>query len=486
MKTFANIIQMNLKNVKNSINIINKKYKKEHFLLYIILILFFISNLFLIFNQDIVWWDAAVYIGMGKYIFSDGGAGLWEDSRPLVWPLILGSLWKLNLDAVMFGKIISLAFSIGILILTFLIGERIFDRKIAILATLMLALMPTFFFFSKIMLSGTISTFFILLALYLFLNQSYFFSGLFLGLGFMTRFLQLIFFIIAIIYIIIYFKNTNKNLINLILVVVGFLITTLPYLILNFILYQNFLHPFLLQILLSKVTGWMWWEPIWFYFIELFKENYLYLFAVPGIYYIFKKSDKEKKLIFYFLLIPFLFFTIIKHKEMRLLLILIPYFYLIASYGIISISNLFTRKNTSIFLNIILIIFIFQSIFLIFIFERNELNKENRFLEFYSYFDMNDIGSLWISNPTQIINYDGEINNLIYYPIFNKEKIDDLNEILVNADTIFLDTCDVLCNPMDTICPNEKEKFLINLKNTFDVKHNIKYGECEQFIFRKK
>ena len=42
-------------------------------------------------------WDEAVYIGIGKFMFSYGSAGLFEIIRPLGLPLILGSLWSVGL-----------------------------------------------------------------------------------------------------------------------------------------------------------------------------------------------------------------------------------------------------------------------------------------------------------------------------------------------------------------------------------------------------
>jgi len=73
-----------------------KILRTPNFFLYSILIFFIISKILFLLYENNVWWDAAVYIGMGKYIFSLGDAGFWEASRPIVWPIILGFLWKIN------------------------------------------------------------------------------------------------------------------------------------------------------------------------------------------------------------------------------------------------------------------------------------------------------------------------------------------------------------------------------------------------------
>ncbi|MCH7516408.1 MAG: glycosyltransferase family 39 protein [Bacteroidetes bacterium] len=124
------------------------------------------------FNADL-WWDSSVYIGMGKYIYSAGNSGLYEASRPLVWHLILGFFWKLGFDVILFGKISVLLFGIGTIILTYLIAHELFDKKIALLSSLLLIFSPTFFLFNSVMLAGIPSAFFFLLGFYLFIKKHY-------------------------------------------------------------------------------------------------------------------------------------------------------------------------------------------------------------------------------------------------------------------------------------------------------------------------
>ena len=185
-------------------------------IIYVILLLFFVINLLTIPNYTIVWWDSAVYIGMGKYIYSFGNSGFWEASRPLVWPLLLGFFWKVGLNAVFFGRLLELLFAAGCILLTYLIGKQIFNRKTGILSALFLAFSPTFYFFSTISLSEIPSLFFALISIYFFINKKYFLTGLFSGLAFMTRFLESLVFI-AILLIFILYSKKNKDFINNIL-----------------------------------------------------------------------------------------------------------------------------------------------------------------------------------------------------------------------------------------------------------------------------
>ena len=85
----------------------NRKLKENAGIIIIVALFLFIFLLKL--NPDAnLWWDSSVYMNMGKYIYSFGETGLYEASRPLVWPLLLGFFWKMGLDDIFFGKLMVL------------------------------------------------------------------------------------------------------------------------------------------------------------------------------------------------------------------------------------------------------------------------------------------------------------------------------------------------------------------------------------------
>ena len=90
---------------------------------------FILVNILFLSSYNDVWWDSSVYIGMGKYIYSFGKSGLWEESRPLIFPLILGLGYLLDLNLVYFGRIVSLAFAVLVLIMVYKIGTKLFSKK---------------------------------------------------------------------------------------------------------------------------------------------------------------------------------------------------------------------------------------------------------------------------------------------------------------------------------------------------------------------
>ena len=99
---------------------------------------------------------------------------MWEESRPLILPVILGVGWFLDLDIVYFGRLVSIIFAVLVVYLTYIIGIKLFSKKIALLAAFFTAFSYNFLFFSPSILTGIPSTFFVLFAFYFFLNNRFF------------------------------------------------------------------------------------------------------------------------------------------------------------------------------------------------------------------------------------------------------------------------------------------------------------------------
>jgi len=424
------------------------------------------------------WWDPAVYIGMGKYIFSLGSAGFWEDARPIAWPIMLGLLWKIGISPIFFGRILDIIFGALVVLLTYKIGDIIFDRKTALIASVFMAFSPTFFFFTGIMITETVSTFFTLLAVYFIITKRNFLSGLFFGIAFMTRFLQIFAFISVVFYILTQQKDKQKILSKLFL---GFAIAVLPYFILNAFLYQNPIHPFIYHADLTKNSGWDNYHGISFYFNSLFKENIFYLLSIAGIIYVFKNKDKTKKLVVLPLVIFLAFFISIKQKEMRFLIILMPYMYLLVSSSLISIFN--TKNPKTLLISLIIITFVL-SFATALNYYKNEYSRTNQYTILQESYDEAK-GNLWISSPMIAAYSDNKASNLVYYPYFDSIKEQELENNAGNADYIFIDSCDIGCRPNDSECESKKEElwnyFAIKLKT----EHSSKHGQCSQYIFKK-
>lgn len=464
---------------------------KPNRIFFLIILLFLaVKSFFLNVN---VWWDPAVYIGMGKFIFSLGKSGLWEASRPLIWPVLLGFLWKVGLNPVVFGKILSLLFAAGCAYLIYLIGREVFDEKIALLASLFFVFSPIVFSNSDLMMAGIPSTFFGLLAVYHSLKKNYFLLGLFAGIAFMTRFLQLIVLAGLVVVLFIYRKKLKIKRADVNQIALGFLLIFVPYLVLNVFLYGSLIYPFILQAKLTRFTGWIWWEPLSFYFKNLFKENFLVVFSLVGFLFLFgkkAKKDYRKSLVFGLFLLFFVFYNLNVHKEMRFAVTFFPYLYLITAFGFVELfvfvkKSKKTGKNKKIkalvtALSVILLIFWGNMTY-----EQYEREpKITRFGPFWEYVE--DIeGTLWITNPVFVVHSDVRADELIYYSMSTMERFRGLTFKLFKADNLLINTCDIPCFPGNDQCEAGKEEFMQAVKGRFNAVYSGNFWECKLYIFRR-
>ena len=385
----------------------------------------------------------------------------------------------MGIDYVLSGRLLVIIFSSGILLLTYLIANELFDKKIAIIASLFLFLSQTFFLFGNILHTEIPSALFVLLGFYFFVKKKYNFSGLFLGIAFMTRFFQIFAFIPLILLLFYLFVKKKEPYKALFYFSLYFLIPVVPYLISNYILYDNPFYPFLLQSWMSEYTGWVFSQPFYFYFVNLVKENVLVLFSILGFIFVFKKFDLNKislVLLFLFVFVPY---NLVAHKEMRLLITALPFLYILTAYGLLGFVNNF-KKNKTLLLSLLLIIFFILTIPKL-KFDRYDDNLDL----FYDYIDNEKImGGLWISNPAFIAYSDAKADELIYYPLYNSEKIDFLIDNIDNAEHVLLNTCDLLpCPSPDIACNRKHNAFIDLLKERFVLVSNTKHAQCEYYIF---
>jgi len=455
------------------------KLAKGHISIIAIIILFIFSYYYYPHPNADLWWDSSVYLGMGKYVYSFGEVGLYEGSRPLVWPLILGFFWKLGLDPIFFGRLMVLIFGIGTIICTYLIARGLFSKRTALLSSFLLSFSPTFFIFNSIMFTEIPATFFVMLGLYLFIRQKYNFAGLTFGIAFMTRFFQ-IFFIVAIYLFFIYMAYKKKSKLKQVSwSILFFSIPIIPFLILNFILFNNPFYPFILQAWMTKFTGWIFHKPFSFYFVNLINENVLILFSILGMFFIFNKERDMKLIIPSAFLLAFLPYNFAAHKEMRFLIFLFPLLYILASYGIIKFSEYFSKYGkTALFLIIIIGVFHVAP-------QLRLDNYDDQLDPFYDFMENKDVKKgLWISNPSFIAHTDAKADELIYYPLYNTDKIIYLSTKISNAKHILINSCDILpCPPYEKECNEEHEKFIALLAKNFKTELNEKHDGCNYYIF---
>ena len=99
--------------------------------------------------------------------------------------------------------------------------------------------------------------------------------------------------------------------------------------------------------------------------------------------------------------------------------------------------------------------------------------------------EINTNKKIWVSNPVIPVSTNHKIDELVYYPVFTKEKENELVRDLKSADFIFIDSCDLACKPPDTKCEDDKSELLEFFKKQLKTTYSSSIKNCQQFIFQK-
>jgi len=443
-----------------------------------------------LFQAD-VWWDSAVYVGMGKHLFSNGQFGLWEPIRPLTLPIILGFFWKIGLNPLIAGEIFILLVSVGVILLTYALSSKLFDKNTAVAASILVA-------FSSLMLSlrysiqvETLTVFFLLLGFYFYLEKKKFVSGLVFGLAFLTKFPAAIFLIVIFITDTFHlFFNKEKFLAyfkKFFYMGVGFILVIFPYFIFNYFSYNDILFPLKsAQYVIDNVVSCnvLYKQPPYYYTPLILKDNFLFLFSIIGTAFVFFGKNKINKIqISFYAIASFIYFSSLGCKTERYPILMLPFIAMLSGYGIV---ELFGKLNKR-YIKIALIIIFLISLSLILNYALNNAYQNSNNAEFYSYISDKEInGEVLTTNPFITMYTDTKLN-LIYYPLYNSGIIDyytdHINRNKSNISYIFVDTEDIPCHPKDFECPKKTIQFINLLKHNFKIFYYKKINGNGQFIF---
>src|SRR3989344_1023643 len=106
--------------------IIQLRQRAEHHPLLTIFLFSFLIRMVYLSLQNPLWWDSYIYVGMGKFLLSQGNAGLFEVFRPPLHPLLLGLIWKAGINPLIAGIVLDVLFSLLIFFLTSRFGVLVF------------------------------------------------------------------------------------------------------------------------------------------------------------------------------------------------------------------------------------------------------------------------------------------------------------------------------------------------------------------------
>jgi len=480
-----NIFSKNLK----TINFIKKFMSKKHpYIILIILLLALISRLIFVFTVEETLWDSGVYIGMGKYIYSGGEAGLFEHIRPLFVPFVLGGIWKLGFDPVLFGRLFEILLMLGIIWLTCQLANHWFNEKTGVIAAALLAFSPIFYYLSFHQYTEIPAVFFSLLALYLYTKNRPILTGITVALAFYSKFPAGIFIIVLGL---MYFSNKQYK--QSIKTGVTFGLCLLPYVIWNVIAYGN---PFATLIAASNtmklalgcnvLRAQPWWQ--YFYWL-IFSETKIHLFSIIGLFSLAKQWKKKHILLATSIILPLLYFIQLPCRDYRYITLFLPFVIILTGLGLACTYDLITKKLKNKTKNKLFIVMLFVILFLtaytsyLFFIKNNQtVNPAEK--GYYEYAEQNNItGGIWIANPIIAVHTNAKLEK-IYYPIYKAElSLSFYNYIAQNQQNIgavFLDNCGggMICPPNDAVCEQQTQRILSSLNDKFERVHDATHGRC--------
>ena len=335
-----------------------RTFCRRNSVLLLLIFVFLAAQMFVLSKYRLLIWDEAAYVGIGKYIYSAGSVGLLETVRPLALPMMLGMVWKLG-GGVFAYKALAIAFSAGVVALTYFISKEIFDGAygrylIAGFAAALVAFSPGFFSSSAMVLTDIPSVFFALAAVYLFLKGRLFLSGLFGAVAFMFRFPHFLVLpaVAAAVLFSAHFSTDNMKkwkvalsgaLSGLTRLFFPLLFVFAAFMSANYILYRSLasgiFEAMLMPIIVAyktqaniaySVSGFS--NNLMFYFRVMLEDNLFLLFSVTGLLFLLRQKERKKLVVAFAAIAYFAYFTLIENKQPRFLIAFLPFAAILSAY----------------------------------------------------------------------------------------------------------------------------------------------------------
>lgn len=418
-------------------------------------------------------WDPSVYLQMGKYLFSNGHIGLIEPLRPLAWPLILGAIFKLGFSPIIGGKILVILCAIGSIVLIYRIGLKVFDNTTGLIAALFFSFSPTHFYYGNSLYADIPASFFGLLSVLLFIEEKYLLSGILISLAFFTKFVYLIAMAIMIGFS---FCSSSKKTFSKspsppIILIKGIVLPIIFFLSLNFRLYHHIFQPFLDSQQCYTQIDFNWVQGVAISIRRLFTiESAIFIFAPLMVLAFLQRRASHLKIMITAMGIG-LFLWIGKWPTdvPRYLTACAPYLYLSSACGWLAAYRASLKPYVKYFLICVLVCCLGWQI--------GQTDKIYFLKSKLSIFQIYAVkhraaikDGLWISDPATTVFSNLKVQELMYYPVFNTQKIIALTNNLPGANYIFYDGNTLICRPTnDKICAEAKEKLLKKIINNFEL-----------------
>jgi hypothetical protein len=411
-------------------------------------------------------WDAAVYWGAGKFLWSAGSAGLWEPLRPPLLPLVLGMLWRAGLPPLAAFLFVGMVSIVAVYFLLVLLGRRLGVRRTWIVA--LAALSPLLVWSAPRGLTEVPAVALALASLLLFVKDRHFLAGLVAALAFLTKFpMGLV--VVALAAAIMFAKRDEQqehkqqqlthnwlarelSLVKEVAVLcAGFLVPLAVYLVANLLAYGNPFLPFTEgAMVIAKAGIWLYPEGPFFYLLGAIKENLLLFFALPGVILAVRKRSRAAIAVASAALLLMVYFSVLPHKEVRFLALFLPFLGLLAALCLDAVASwrwYIVLPAVLVLLQLILVGVYWSHYDAPYDVQLHAADSSLRSIE----------GMVLVSTPRPALEVDARLA-LAYYPVFDEERVAGIKAMMPSYGALQWSDCDIVCAPGDAGAQCEKAK----------------------------
>jgi 4-amino-4-deoxy-L-arabinose transferase-like glycosyltransferase len=451
-------------------------------MIFFVLITSCITRLFTLYAPQALWWDGAIYVDMGKFMYSDGAIGYWEQFRPVVWPFILGFFWKIGLDPYTVGIWIQIAASLAAIYVIYKIGEKLYPKS-GIYAALLLAFTPVFIEFTVIPLTDIPSMMLSLVAIYLFLTKKYIRSGILFGFAFLFRFPHALAALpVLILATLALIKDKNWQPIKKL--AIGGLPIVIAFFVLNIFLYSDPLLPIKAgNTMIAQSVGPFDLIPF-FYVRSFFEENAFLIFGLTFLYAWIRKPKELFKnqtafIVLVNALVIGLYFSNLHHKELRYGLAFFPYVVLAAGFGIAwlvdKIKEPIARPTAIIAFTITMLILGYTTV--VSMFNWAPENPERQ--AYLDLFKQTPYAKIMTSSPQIPVKADVKLERVA-------DRWEDFYDRYRNAnirfDYVAIDSCEMYCR--GALCEQSRKALFETLEKENSLIFSKTVGSCTLWIYK--
>lgn len=464
---------------------------KENKYAFLILGVFIFASV--LYAAESLWWDSAVYIGMGKYIYSLGQSGLWEPARSLMMPVLLGFFWKAGINPAIAGVILGVVFSAASILFLYLIIKELSGKKAAIIFSLLFALNIQLITYSKAVLTDIPAMFFALAAVWLLIKSRLVLAGAVTAMAVLTKFTSLILLPVMLAGILLRKKEQLPGSKSFAL---GFSGLIVPYLVINTLVYKNPIYPIIAgQQLISSVVGNYTCpnSPI-FYLNQTIIQIPLLLISLAAVIIVARKKDWRLAVVAASGTLLFFYHSLLLNcKDARYAFAFAPFFYILAAAVF---SGLMKQKAKAGLMRwakwglaafvVIQLIFSAVTAAQAVIKSRSAASPYND--EFSSFLGGKNItGEVWSTTPAIAVYADVQVNELMYYPVLDNKKIRAMEEKLnPKVQYLVVNTCDIPCVRHDADCQKKSEQLLNRIGKDFAAVYSKSEGGCNKTVYEWK